>query len=77
MGMPRRIYTTRPTAWAVWNMIESIGMIFQAAAISSSYGIVRSYRHGEEAGPIRGCVDAGVVHRIAPRTTLCRGAGGA
>ena len=53
MGMPRRIYTYEADrGWAVWNMIESIGMIFQAAAILIFvWNVVRSYRHGEEAGP--------------------------
>ncbi len=53
MGMPRRIYTYEADrGWAVWNMIESIGMVFQAAAILIFvWNVVRSYRHGEEAGP--------------------------
>jgi cytochrome c oxidase subunit 1 len=53
MGMPRRIYTYEADrGWAAWNMIESIGMIFQAAAILIFvWNVVRSYRHGEEAGP--------------------------
>jgi len=53
MGMPRRIYTYEADrGWAVWNMIESIGMIFQAAAILIFvWNVIRSYQHGEEAGP--------------------------
>jgi cytochrome c oxidase subunit 1 len=53
LGMPRRIYTYEADrGWAVWNMIESIGMIFQAAAILIFvWNLIRSYRHGKVAGP--------------------------
>jgi cytochrome c oxidase subunit 1 len=81
MGMPRRIYTYEADrGWAVWNMIESIGMIFQAAAILIFVWNRDSLlSHGEEGRPRPlGCVDAGVVHRIAAAALqLCRGAGGA
>jgi len=53
LGMPRRIYTYEADrGWGMWNMIESIGMIFQAAAILIFvWNLIRSYRQGKEAGP--------------------------
>jgi cytochrome c oxidase subunit I len=52
LGMPRRIYTYEAgRGWEVWNMIVSVGTIFQAAGILVfAYNMVRSYHHGEEAG---------------------------
>lgn len=52
LGMPRRIYTYEANrGWGIWNMIVSIGAIFQAiAVIIFAYNLVRSYFKGEEAG---------------------------
>jgi cytochrome c oxidase subunit 1 len=53
LGMPRRIYTYEADrGWAIWNMIVSIGAIFQAVAVLIFvYNLVRSYFKGREAGP--------------------------
>ena len=53
LGMPRRIYTYEADrGWAAWNMVESIGMVFQAVGLLIFvWNLVRSYRHGKEAGP--------------------------
>ncbi|MDE3149379.1 MAG: cytochrome c oxidase subunit I [Acidobacteriota bacterium] len=53
LGMPRRIYTYEADrGWAVWNMIVSVGAIFQVAGILCFvWNMVRSYRKGEIAGP--------------------------
>ena len=52
LGMPRRIYTYEPgRGWEVWNMISSIGVIFQAAGILIFvYNMVHSYFKGAVAG---------------------------
>jgi len=52
LGMPRRIYTYEPgRGWAVWNVIVSIGALFQAAAILVFVvNLVRSYLRGRSAG---------------------------
>ncbi|MGH9687534.1 MAG: cytochrome c oxidase subunit I [Candidatus Acidiferrales bacterium] len=52
LGMPRRIYTYQAgRGWGVWNMISSIGVIFQAAAILIFvYNMVHSYFKGAVAG---------------------------
>jgi cytochrome c oxidase subunit 1 len=52
LGMPRRIYTYEPgRGWEMWNMIVSIGAIFQAAAIIIFVvNLIRSYYKGEIAG---------------------------
>jgi cytochrome c oxidase subunit I len=52
LGMPRRIYTYQAgRGWGVWNMITSIGVIFQAAAILIFvYNMVHSYFKGAVAG---------------------------
>ena len=52
LGMPRRIYTYEPSrGWEVWNMIVTIGVIFQAAAVLLFVvNLVRSYFKGVEAG---------------------------
>jgi len=52
LGMPRRIYTY-PTGrgWDTMNMIASIGVIFQAAAILIFvWNIYKALRSGKEAG---------------------------
>jgi cytochrome c oxidase subunit 1 len=52
LGMPRRIYTYEAgRGWENWNLIVSIGAIFQTAAtLIFVYNMVRSYYRGEEAG---------------------------
>lgn len=52
LGMPRRIYTYEPgRGWGVWNLISSIGVIFQAAGILIFvYNMIRSYFKGAIAG---------------------------
>jgi len=52
LGMPRRIYTYQAgRGWGVWNMITSIGVIFQVAAILIFvYNMVHSYFKGAVAG---------------------------
>ncbi len=53
LGMPRRIYTYQANrGWGPWNMIVSIGAIFQVAGILCFvWNMIRSYRKGEIAGP--------------------------
>lgn len=53
LGMPRRIYTyDADRGWELWNMISSIGVIFQGIAILLFvYNIISSLRKGKEAGP--------------------------
>jgi len=52
LGMPRRIYTYEAgRGWESWNMIASIGAIFQAAAVAIfAYNLVHSYFRGKAAG---------------------------
>jgi cytochrome c oxidase subunit I len=52
LGMPRRIYTYPPgRGWETWNLISSIGVIFQAAGILLFvWNMIRSARWGEPAG---------------------------
>ena len=52
LGMPRRIYTYEPgRGWETWNLIVSIGALFQAAAILVFvYNLIASYLTGSEAG---------------------------
>ncbi len=52
LGMPRRIYTYEANrGWGIWNLIVSIGAIFQAiAVIIFAYNLVRSYFKGDIAG---------------------------
>ncbi|HTX16795.1 MAG TPA: cytochrome c oxidase subunit I [Candidatus Baltobacteraceae bacterium] len=52
LGMPRRIYTYQADrGWGSWNMIVSIGVIFQVAAILIFvYNMVHSYFKGALAG---------------------------
>ncbi len=52
MGMPRRVYTYEADrGWQTWNMISSIGAIFQAAGILIFvYNMVWSYFRGAVAG---------------------------
>lgn len=52
LGMPRRVYTYEPgRGWEIWNMISSIGVIFQAAGILIFvFNMVYSYFKGAVAG---------------------------
>jgi cytochrome c oxidase subunit 1 len=48
LGMPRRIYTYDPgRGWEIYNMISSLGALFQAAGVSFLVvNLLRSLRHG-------------------------------
>jgi len=52
LGMPRRIYTYEPgRGWDVWNLIVTIGVFFQAAAVLVFVlNLVTSWLSGEDAG---------------------------
>jgi cytochrome c oxidase subunit 1 len=52
LGMPRRIYTYAPgRGWEALNLIASIGVIFQAAAVACLiWNIIRSLTKGKPAG---------------------------
>ncbi len=52
LGMPRRIYTYDASrGWEIWNLIVSIGVIFQAAAVLIwVVNVVKSYFKGKIAG---------------------------
>jgi len=52
LGMPRRIYTYEPgRGWEGWNLIVSVGALFQAAAILCFvFNLVWSYFQGRLAG---------------------------
>ena len=50
--MPRRIYTYSPgRGWEFWNLIATIGVLFQSAGILAFvWNMLRSAFHGEPAG---------------------------
>tara|TARA_Y100000589_G_scaffold301386_1_gene312224 strand:- start:1105 stop:2784 length:1680 start_codon:yes stop_codon:yes gene_type:complete len=52
LGMPRRIYTYQADCgWELWNLLSSIGVIFQIAAILFfAYNILNSLFKGKKAG---------------------------
>jgi cytochrome c oxidase subunit 1 len=52
IGMPRRIYTYEPgRGWEIWNMIVTIGVVFQMAAVLIFvYNLIHSYFRGRVAG---------------------------
>jgi cytochrome c oxidase subunit 1 len=52
LGMPRRIYTYEPgRGWDIWNLIVTIGVLFQAAGILAFVGnLLWSYFRGKSAG---------------------------
>jgi len=52
LGMPRRIYTYQPgRGWDIWNLIVSIGVIFQVAGVAIwALNVVWSYFKGKRAG---------------------------
>jgi len=52
LGMPRRIYTYEPgRGWEIWNLIVTIGVVFQAAGVLCFVvNLVKSYFGGTPAG---------------------------
>jgi len=52
LGMPRRIYTYEPgRGWDIWNLIVTIGVVFQAAGILVfAANLLWSYLRGKTAG---------------------------
>jgi len=52
LGMPRRIYTYEPgRGWDIWNLIVTIGVVFQAAGILVfAANLIWSYFRGKRAG---------------------------
>lgn len=52
LGMPRRIYTYEPgRGWDIWNLIVTIGVVFQAAGVLVfAANLVWSYFRGKRAG---------------------------
>ena len=52
LGMPRRIYTYEPgRGWEIWNLIVTIGVVFQAAGvIVFVFNLLWSLFKGEPAG---------------------------
>jgi cytochrome c oxidase subunit 1 len=52
LGMPRRIYTYAPDrGWDLWNLVSSLGVIVQAAAVAVFiWNVIDSLRSGEKAG---------------------------
>ena len=52
LGMPRRIYTYAPgRGWELWNMVASIGVIFQIAGVAFFvWNVIRSLKVGTPAG---------------------------
>jgi cytochrome c oxidase subunit I len=52
LGMPRRIYTYEPgRGWDIWNLIVSVGALFQAAGILVfAFNLIWSYFRGRTAG---------------------------
>jgi cytochrome c oxidase subunit I len=52
LGMPRRIYTYEPgRGWEIWNVIVTIGVVFQALGIVVFvYNLLLSYLRGKPAG---------------------------
>ncbi len=53
LGMPRRIYTYEADrGWGGWNMLVSIGTVFQMIAVAIFvWNLIASLRYGERAGP--------------------------
>ena len=51
-GMPRRIYTYQADrGWELWNLLSSIGVLFQIAAILFfAYNVINSLFRGKKAG---------------------------
>jgi cytochrome c oxidase subunit I len=53
LGMPRRIYTYEPgRGWDIWNLLVSIGVVFQAAGVLVfAFNLIWSRFSGKTAGP--------------------------
>ena len=53
LGMPRRIYTYHADrGWELWNMLSSIGVLVQIAAIAFfTWNVIHSLMKGRKAGP--------------------------
>ena len=68
LGMPRRIYTYEPgRGWEIWNLIVSVGVIFQIAGILFwvvNFVVVVFQRQSRGQRSL-GRLDAGVVHHLA------------
>jgi cytochrome c oxidase subunit I len=52
LGMPRRIYTYAPgRGWELWNLLSSVGVVFQALAVLCFvWNVIRALRQGPPAG---------------------------
>jgi cytochrome c oxidase subunit I len=52
LGMPRRIYTYAPgRGWELWNLLSSVGVVFQALAVLCFvWNVIRALRQGPLAG---------------------------
>src|SRR4030095_9855341 len=52
LGMPRRVYTYEPgRGWDIWNLVATIGVVFQAAGILIFvWKLLSSYFRGKSAG---------------------------
>jgi cytochrome c oxidase subunit I len=52
LGMPRRIYTYEPgRGWEIWNLIVTIGVLFQIAGVAVFvFNLLKSLMEGESAG---------------------------
>ena len=52
LGMPRRIYTYAPgRGWELWNLLSSIGVVFQGLAVLFFvWNVIRALRQGPPAG---------------------------
>ncbi len=81
LGMPRRIYTYEPgRGWEIWNLIVSIGVIFQTRrrfvlGVESLSGRISRVSRGQRS---LGCMDAGVGDTFsAARIQLCQDSRGA
>jgi cytochrome c oxidase subunit 1 len=50
--MPRRIYTYAPgRGWELWNLLSSVGVVFQALAVLCFvWNVIRALRQGSPAG---------------------------
>ncbi len=79
LGMPRRIYTYEADrGWGTWNLVITIGVVFQAAAILIFlWNIARSLRTGQAAGQRSvGRLDARVGRDFASAVLQLREASG-
>ena len=74
LGMPRRIYTYEPgRGWDIWNLIVTIGVVFQAAGVLVFVGNLLWSYFPRQSGRERslGRLDARMVHQLRrrPHTT--------